>query len=224
MLHTHVFTHTARRAASWCACSTHTCLHTPLVGLPRGVHAPHTHVFIHTARRAASWCACSTHTCLHTPLVGLPRGVHAPHTRVYTHRSLGCLVVCMLHTHVFTHTAGCIRTSLLRVALIEKLEAIFYLFKMYHYISCYIAVDFINSNISHISVCSNSSVICFPALAIDCYVCTSVDEDNKACIDPFDLGLDTYHLIERNCMYGYFRGTHCIKLTGQRGTYSPLFF
>ncbi|XP_041362362.1 uncharacterized protein LOC121378317 [Gigantopelta aegis] len=60
------------------------------------------------------------------------------------------------------------------------------------------------------------------ALAIDCYVCTSVDEDNKACIDPFDLGLDTYHLIERNCMYGYFRGTHCIKLTGQREDGSKL--
>ncbi|XP_071105940.1 uncharacterized protein [Haliotis cracherodii] len=68
----------------------------------------------------------------------------------------------------------------------------------------------------------DSRVLCFlvttiaSVLAIDCYVCTSVDRSNRDCEDPFNHTRKTFHLIERHCMYGFFRGTHCIKLNGHR--------
>lgn len=52
--------------------------------------------------------------------------------------------------------------------------------------------------------------------AIDCYVCTSINEQNKECEDDFNRDLSTFHLISRNCQYGYFSGTHCIKLKGKK--------
>lgn len=50
--------------------------------------------------------------------------------------------------------------------------------------------------------------------AIDCYVCTSINENNKECEDTFNRDLSTFHFISRDCQYGYFSGTHCIKLKG----------
>ncbi|GFR85298.1 hypothetical protein ElyMa_004170100 [Elysia marginata] len=55
-----------------------------------------------------------------------------------------------------------------------------------------------------------------PAQAIDCYKCTSIDGKVNDCEDDFDRGLSTVHLISRECVYGYFKGTHCIKLKGLR--------
>ncbi|KAK7507905.1 hypothetical protein BaRGS_00000870, partial [Batillaria attramentaria] len=37
---------------------------------------------------------------------------------------------------------------------------------------------------------------------------------NKECEDQFNRDLSTFHLISRDCQYGYFSGTHCIKLKG----------
>ncbi|PVD39276.1 hypothetical protein C0Q70_01904 [Pomacea canaliculata] len=53
-------------------------------------------------------------------------------------------------------------------------------------------------------------------VSIDCYVCTSINGSNKVCEDKFERNLDTFHMIERNCQYGYFKGTHCIKLKGTK--------
>ncbi|KAK7112221.1 hypothetical protein V1264_011705 [Littorina saxatilis] len=67
------------------------------------------------------------------------------------------------------------------------------------------------------SVCS---VVCFFAAllatggAIDCYKCTSYNGNDQTCEDPFKQDLSTVHLIARKCQYGYFSGTHCIKLKG----------
>ncbi|GFO18615.1 hypothetical protein PoB_004512000 [Plakobranchus ocellatus] len=52
--------------------------------------------------------------------------------------------------------------------------------------------------------------------AIDCYKCTSIDGHLGECDDEFDRGISTVHLIARECVYGYFKGTHCIKLKGLR--------
>ncbi|BFZ17905.1 hypothetical protein BsWGS_20944 [Bradybaena similaris] len=52
--------------------------------------------------------------------------------------------------------------------------------------------------------------------AIDCYKCTSINEMNDECEDKFDTGMGTVQLIERECFYGLFRGTHCIKFKGER--------
>ncbi|KAK3786540.1 hypothetical protein RRG08_020921 [Elysia crispata] len=54
------------------------------------------------------------------------------------------------------------------------------------------------------------------AQAIDCYKCTSIDGKVEDCEDDFDRGISTVHLISRECVYGYFKGTHCIKLKGLR--------
>lgn len=53
-------------------------------------------------------------------------------------------------------------------------------------------------------------------LLIDCYVCTSINGGNKACEDEFIPNYNTAKLIERECVYGLFRATHCTKLTGRR--------
>ncbi|XP_076460217.1 UPAR/Ly6 domain-containing protein bou-like [Babylonia areolata] len=50
--------------------------------------------------------------------------------------------------------------------------------------------------------------------AIDCYKCTSINGANQACEDPFKQDLSTVDFIARNCQYGYFGSTHCIKLKG----------
>lgn len=54
------------------------------------------------------------------------------------------------------------------------------------------------------------------AFGIDCYKCTSFNGMTKDCDDVFDRGINTVYLIERECDYGYFKGTHCIKLKGMR--------
>ncbi|CAG5119554.1 unnamed protein product [Candidula unifasciata] len=52
--------------------------------------------------------------------------------------------------------------------------------------------------------------------AIDCYKCTSINGTMKECEDEFNLSVSTVHLIQRECKYGHFRGTHCFKLKGER--------
>ncbi|XP_059174670.1 uncharacterized protein LOC131954869, partial [Physella acuta] len=52
--------------------------------------------------------------------------------------------------------------------------------------------------------------------AIDCYQCTSIDGGIEECEDTFDVGIRTVHLIKRSCFYGFFKGTHCIKLKGKK--------
>ncbi|BFZ03518.1 hypothetical protein BsWGS_06557 [Bradybaena similaris] len=52
--------------------------------------------------------------------------------------------------------------------------------------------------------------------AIDCYKCTSIDGMLKECEDKFDRGMNTVHLIKRECVYGHFKGTHCFKLIGEK--------
>ncbi|KAL8590117.1 hypothetical protein ACOMHN_010312 [Nucella lapillus] len=52
------------------------------------------------------------------------------------------------------------------------------------------------------------------AASIDCYRCTSINGANEACEDPFKTDLSTVDLIDRDCQYGYFSSTHCIKLKG----------
>ncbi|RUS72740.1 hypothetical protein EGW08_019490 [Elysia chlorotica] len=54
------------------------------------------------------------------------------------------------------------------------------------------------------------------AQAIDCYKCTSIDGKVDECEDEFKRDRTTVHLISRQCVYGYFKGTHCIKLKGLR--------
>lgn len=54
------------------------------------------------------------------------------------------------------------------------------------------------------------------AFSIDCYVCTSINGGNKDCEDEFIPNYSTAKLIERECVYGLFRATHCTKLTGRR--------
>ncbi|XP_005097310.1 uncharacterized protein LOC101863262 [Aplysia californica] len=54
------------------------------------------------------------------------------------------------------------------------------------------------------------------AEAIDCYKCTSINGKNEGCEDKFDTGISTVELIARNCVYGFFKGTHCIKLKGEK--------
>ncbi|KAK3091750.1 hypothetical protein FSP39_022341, partial [Pinctada imbricata] len=52
--------------------------------------------------------------------------------------------------------------------------------------------------------------------SIDCYECTSVNGDNRLCDDKFRRDLTTAMFISRKCDFGYFKGTHCIKLKGRR--------
>lgn len=65
-------------------------------------------------------------------------------------------------------------------------------------------------------------VLAVTGVSIDCYVCTSINGSNKVCEDKFERNLDTFHMIERNCQYGYFKGTHCIKLKGTKGELTNL--
>lgn len=51
---------------------------------------------------------------------------------------------------------------------------------------------------------------------IDCYVCTSIDNDNPLCRDEFKKNLATSIFISRNCDFDFFKATHCIKLKGTR--------
>ncbi|VDI82085.1 UPAR/Ly6 domain-containing protein bou-like [Mytilus galloprovincialis] len=51
---------------------------------------------------------------------------------------------------------------------------------------------------------------------IDCYVCTSLDKDNKLCMDGFKKNLATSIYISRKCDFDFFKATHCIKLKGVR--------
>lgn len=57
----------------------------------------------------------------------------------------------------------------------------------------------------------------FSVDAIDCYVCTSLDKDNKLCMDGFKKNLATSIYISRKCDFDFFKATHCIKLKGVRG-------
>ncbi|KAJ8318669.1 hypothetical protein KUTeg_003760 [Tegillarca granosa] len=59
-------------------------------------------------------------------------------------------------------------------------------------------------------------------LAIDCYVCSSLKEDNKLCEDPFIKDLETTTYIVRSCYFGYFKATHCVKLKGTRADGSSI--
>ncbi|KAH3869499.1 hypothetical protein DPMN_032668 [Dreissena polymorpha] len=52
--------------------------------------------------------------------------------------------------------------------------------------------------------------------AIDCYHCASLQGDHKECEDVFARDITTEHLIARDCMTGYWKGSHCIKLKGKR--------
>ncbi|OWF34536.1 hypothetical protein KP79_PYT24871 [Mizuhopecten yessoensis] len=54
-------------------------------------------------------------------------------------------------------------------------------------------------------------------LAIDCYVCSSLQHGNRDCEDKFDQNLKTSVFIARSCDFGFFKATHCIKLKGTRG-------
>lgn len=51
---------------------------------------------------------------------------------------------------------------------------------------------------------------------IDCYVCTSLGNDNALCKDQFMKNIATSIFISRNCDFDYFKATHCIKLKGIR--------
>ncbi|KAK3583596.1 hypothetical protein CHS0354_039417 [Potamilus streckersoni] len=53
-------------------------------------------------------------------------------------------------------------------------------------------------------------------LGIDCYQCYSFNGMNEKCEDKFRTDVTTEHLIKRDCFYGYFRGTYCIKLLGTK--------
>ncbi|XP_064612153.1 uncharacterized protein LOC135476156 [Liolophura sinensis] len=63
---------------------------------------------------------------------------------------------------------------------------------------------------------------CLQACAIDCFVCSSVDGTNKDCEDTFTRTLATAQFIQRECTYGFFKATHCIKLKGKREDGSTL--
>ncbi|XP_052265561.1 uncharacterized protein LOC127868039 isoform X3 [Dreissena polymorpha] len=54
------------------------------------------------------------------------------------------------------------------------------------------------------------------AAAIDCYHCASLQGDHQECEDVFARDITTEHLIARDCMTGYWKGSHCIKLKGKR--------
>lgn len=53
-------------------------------------------------------------------------------------------------------------------------------------------------------------------LTIDCYDCKSRNGENPLCEDTFLKDTSTFHLIERNCFYGFWRAQYCIKLKGTR--------
>ncbi|XP_021354758.1 uncharacterized protein LOC110451202 isoform X3 [Mizuhopecten yessoensis] len=57
---------------------------------------------------------------------------------------------------------------------------------------------------------------CKHVLAIDCYVCSSLQHGNRDCEDKFDQNLKTSVFIARSCDFGFFKATHCIKLKGTR--------
>ncbi|XP_069124883.1 UPAR/Ly6 domain-containing protein bou-like isoform X2 [Argopecten irradians] len=57
---------------------------------------------------------------------------------------------------------------------------------------------------------------CKHVLAIDCYVCSSLQHGNPDCEDKFDQNLKTAVFIARKCDFGFFKATHCIKLKGTR--------
>ncbi|ESO93379.1 hypothetical protein LOTGIDRAFT_161950 [Lottia gigantea] len=61
-----------------------------------------------------------------------------------------------------------------------------------------------------------------PVISIDCYACTSLGGNNEGCEDSFERTLKTVHFIARDCYYGYFRGTHCYKLKGERADGSSI--
>ena len=54
-------------------------------------------------------------------------------------------------------------------------------------------------------------------MAIDCYVCSSLNDGNKECEDTFDKDLTTEIFIARKCYFGYFKAKYCIKLKGTKG-------
>lgn len=58
--------------------------------------------------------------------------------------------------------------------------------------------------------------------SIDCYVCTSLNGQNKACDDEFKKDLTTSLFISRTCVFEFFKGTHCIKLKGKRSDGSSI--
>ncbi|KAH3869485.1 hypothetical protein DPMN_032658 [Dreissena polymorpha] len=60
------------------------------------------------------------------------------------------------------------------------------------------------------------SCLFLSAAAIDCYHCASLQGDHQECEDVFARDITTEHLIARDCMTGYWKGSHCIKLKGKR--------